>query len=366
MVARTFWLSFHAAYECRHAGACCSSGWAIPVERVRTAALDTLDVRGWLRPAAGAPDDVAGVLATGGDGQCVFYGGPRTPRCRAHEALGHAALPSACQHFPRECLIDARGVFVTLSHYCPTAAELLFTHTGRAEIVAGPPVVRDGPAEGFDARGALPPLLAPGILMDPDGYGAWEAHMVRTLAGHADASDPRAPEASIARLERDARTLSRWTPGRGALVDAVAAVGGENAPASGDIDWDEERRLFDAARASVPSSYAWPALPLPSDEGWARWAAAGWPEHGAVVGRYLAAHAFASWMAYQGNGVRSLIRRLRTALAVLRAEVVRTCAASDRKLVRSDLAHSIRQADLLLVHLADREFLAARLATPAA
>lgn len=366
MGAGAFWLSFHAAYACRHAGACCSSGWAIPVERAQVPALETLGVRGWLRPAAGAPADVAGVLATRHDGRCVFHGGPRIRRCRVHQTLGPGALPSACQHFPRECLIDARGVFVTLSHYCPTAVDLLFTHAGPAEIVAGPPVVGDGVAEGFDARDALPPLLAPGILMDLDGYAAWEAHMVRTLAGRADTAGPRTPEQSIARLERDARVLSRWRPGGESLVEAVAALGRRTTPASAGIDWNEERGLFDAARASVPPPYAWPALPVPIEDGWARWASAGWHEHAGVVGRYLAAHAFASWMAYQGNGVDSLVRRLRTALAVLRAETVRTCAGAGRQLVSSDLAHGMRQADLLLVHLVDRDVLAGRLAEPAA
>jgi Fe-S-cluster containining protein len=77
----------------------------------------------------GAPPLLARV-----NGRCVFLDDPEnagdapTPepgRCRIHAALGHEALPLACRQFPRVTVEDPRGVSVTLSHYCPTAAGLL-------------------------------------------------------------------------------------------------------------------------------------------------------------------------------------------------------------------------------------------------
>ena len=63
---RTLWLNFHAAYSCHHSGACCSSGWPIPVERDRVIPIRSLAARAdetWLIPVENAPEDVAGTLA---------------------------------------------------------------------------------------------------------------------------------------------------------------------------------------------------------------------------------------------------------------------------------------------------------------
>ncbi len=74
------------------------------------------------------------------------------------------------------CLIDARGVRVSLSHYCPTAAAMIFDDDGPVTIVDGPPAVpgRAVP-EGLDARAALPPRLTDRVLTDLEGLTAWEA-----------------------------------------------------------------------------------------------------------------------------------------------------------------------------------------------
>jgi hypothetical protein len=344
----------HVPYACRHAGACCSSGWAIPLEITRVQAIGGLRERDdWLIEAPDAPEEIAGVLALSAAGHCVFHG----PQCQIQHRLGHAALPSACQHFPRECLIDARGVFVTLSHYCPTAAELLFEHTGGVEIVAGPAAIANGAPDGLDARDALPPLLTPGILTDLDGYTAWEAHAVRLLAGAS--SGARSPEASLRLLDRDARTLAQWRPGRRSLSDAVKALAIEarEERAEREPDWDRERYLFDVARKSLPLSHEWPEYPSDAVGVWTANAKV-WSEHAVAINRFLAAHSFAAWMAYQGNGLLSLTRRLHLALAVLRAEAVRTCAGRDSLLTRARLKHAFRQTDLLLVHLADRSAIA--------
>jgi len=313
----TFWLSFHAPYGCRHSGVCCSSGWDIALERTRVpaiaAAIDqgslTVPTR-WLRQAHGAPEDVVGVLALSEGGRCVFH---RDPGCAIHSTIGHAATPAACQHFPRIALIDRRGVFVTLSHYCPTAASLLFDDSVSTAIVEGPSVLPGGELpEGLDAREALPPLHSPRKLTDWDSYTAWETWAVRVLTG----------------VERADQALDRLETSEQTGVDVVKALD----PAS----------LFDIARTAVPPPYTWPAFVAPSANGY---------EQEAVVGRYLAAHLFATWMAYQGNGLRSTLLYLRVVLAVLRCETARA----------GTLVDGIRQADLLLRHFADREMLAASL-----
>jgi hypothetical protein len=315
VAARTFWLSFHAPYACRHSGACCSSGWDIPIETWRVAAVSSAIASGrlkaavrWLRRAEDAPREFAGVLALN-DRDCVFHG---DSRCAIHTTLGAAAIPSACQHFPRIVLLDQRGVFVTLSHYCPTAASLLFEHTERVTIVEGPPALPGGDSpEGLDARDALPPLETPRLLMDWSHYDAWERHAVATL------TSGRSPEFALDLL----------SPSLPHVTDHM---------------------LREVARASLPAGYVWP----PFSEGPAK----EWRESADVVGRYLSAHVFASWMAYQGNGLVSTVLYLRVVLAVLKSEVAR-CRS---------LLEAIRQSDLLLRHLVDRQVLADRLARLAA
>jgi len=49
-----------------------------------------------------------------------------------------------------------------------------------------------GDYEGLDASAELPPLLHPQMLMDLEGYGAWERHVVAVFARAARRS-PRLP-----------------------------------------------------------------------------------------------------------------------------------------------------------------------------
>jgi hypothetical protein len=386
---KTFWLSMHRRYACRHSGACCSAGWPIPIEQQRAQAVlnaGTTAEDVWLVPHPEAPADIAGVLALR-DGHCIFHRGAPAPSaapsapavfapiapevpalehgCAIQSALGPAAMPSACEHFPRQVLLDARGVFVTLSHYCPTAASLLFECTGGIDIVEGPPAVGTGHPEGLDARDTLPPLLTPDVLMDLDGYTAWERHMVRCFAGRESIASGQRPEQALARLTRDAAILSRWRPGVGSLVAAIQSL--EQTPCddggSREPDWPLVERLFETARATSGPPHGWPAGFADADVHWRRFVSERWPLHAGVVNRFLAAHAFAAWVAYQGDGLLSMVRRLALVLAVLTVETARACGNAGVPLTVELLTSGVRQTDLLLVHLADRAEVARRLST---
>jgi hypothetical protein len=315
-LVKTYWLSMHVPYACRHSGVCCSSGWAIAIEPTRTAAVGMLRGDGsWLWPAPGAPPDIAGTIAVADTGHCVFH----RNGCEIQRVYGQEALPSACQHFPREVLIDGRGVSVTLSHYCPTAVDLLFDHVGPVEIVEGPPAIPAGNPEGLDARDVLPPRLTAGILMDLEGYSAWEAHMVRVLTE----DDGRTPEEALAILEIDLAALQQWRPGSQSLSEEIS-------------------------RLPVPSTAGSCRAPMvtTTGPGWGPGIAA------TVIRRYLVARAFASWMAYQAGGPAAVLNYLRVVLAVLREHQG-----------RRSLKESIRQTDLQVLHLTPRDELAARCRT---
>jgi hypothetical protein len=97
------------------------------------------------------------------------------------------------------------------------------------------------------------------------------------------------------------------------------------------------------------------------DEADERWVAPAGPSLALPVRLWLASKAFASWLALQGEGLRTTVLGLRVALGVLRAEAARGVAEAGRALDADLLKEAIRRADLLLVHLADPQALARRL-----
>jgi Fe-S-cluster containining protein len=317
---KSFWLNFHTGYACRDSGMCCSSGWPIPVERERVAAIEDaiardvipLRVVPWLTADPGAPDDVAGMLAMRENGHCVFFEAGR-PGCSIH-----AVKPAGCVHFPYVCLIDPRGVQVTLSHFCPTAAAMLFEHHDPIAIVEGPVPVA-GDVEGLDARESLPPTIA-----------------------QASAGEPNTVSARLMSFDE----LTQWEREQvsGARIDELQ---------DGDV------ALFEQARAAVPAPWSWPDAPGHLEDSWFSLVAPGWLKFDHALSRYAAAKIFASWSIYLGSGLEAAVHTARIASAVVRIEAARQCRMHGRPLDRELLTEAIRQSDLLLVHYADPSLLAA-------
>ena len=191
---RYFWLNFHLPYRCRHSGACCNAGWPIPIEPERAIFLG----HGTTLPQ----DD---------NGSCVFH----QDRCTVYEHR-----PMSCVHFPYVCVIDPRGVHITLSHYCPTAASLLFEHRGPIAIVEGPPPIPGLEIpEGLDARESLPPVRdgAPEVLMSWDEFSAWERAEIRSLGPLAGDSE----FAPVIERYLAAKVMASWHAYVGNGIDAM-------------------------------------------------------------------------------------------------------------------------------------------------
>lgn len=302
-------LSFHAGYRCRHSGVCCTSNWPIPVEADRLAAIQAAFASGRLRrtgdssaPAfvtsADAPSETPALLGTR-NGRCVFH---ESDRCAIHTALGHDALPLACRQFPRASVIDPRGVSVTLSHYCPTAAHLL-TRDGDVDsadpIVINPPSFpATGEYVGLDARTAWPPLLRSDLLMDWESWWEIERRAVALFLRNEDV------DASLATLRGAVREIAQWAPGDGTLMKRVAHAFETAAPVAA-LNPDS---LVADALARVPEPFQqqarWPSR-VATDELTAR--------------RFLAAHAFASWAIHTREGLSGWLKSLETARAFLTA-----------------------------------------------
>ena len=272
----------------------------------------------------------AGALVAVSHGACAFYERDDGGTCAIHRVLGHDALPLACRQFPRVSLRDPRGVSITLSHYCPTAASLLAA-PGAIEIVADSAAFpAAGEYVGLDATSSPPPLLRPGVLMDWESW--WDAER-RAVALFA--RDDRAPGHALGRLGTAVEHARRWRPSDGTLRSHVArafdhAAAVEPSGVLATRAWIDARRAL--AIDAVPSGVAG-ANPPPR----ARTDAATSPP---ALARFLASHAFANWTPHLGGDLRAWVRSIEVAYALATVS-------------------GVRDADLILRHLVDpREFAA--------
>jgi Fe-S-cluster containining protein len=337
-VTTTRVLSLHAAYGCRERGACCTAGWPIPIEAgalaraERAIAAGSIDVPAPARPAflrpTGAPAETPALLGTHHD-RCVFYTRTGTNRCSLHRALGHAALPLACRQFPRVSVTDPRGVSITLSHYCPTAADLLETAAPLRilEDALGFPV--DGEYVGLDVRDALPPALRPDMLMDWDSWWQWESEAVALIASQAD------PQEAMARLLVAVELARNWSPDgeplRARVKSAFETAQTTARPAA-------RTHSFDVVAASVLD-----AVPIDyRGQAEAALARRSSTTHAHAHVAFLGAHAFANWAAHLGDDLRTWWRSIEAAHVLISAGM------------------SVRDVDLLLRHFADPHALASQ------
>jgi len=359
-------LGFHADYRCRSTGACCSSGWEIPVAPPAEARLRAALASGALRVDAPGvplfrsrrelPDGARVVFGLDAHGRCAFLE-PGTRLCAVHRQVGVAALPPSCRQFPRIALLTPVGTFLTLSHYCPTAAGQLFREDDVPSIAADPSAFPAcEPWEGLDARQAWPPLLKPGVLLGWDGYVLWQEQAVGLLLRGG-----QTPEAAVAALRLRANRACEWTASKGTLLGWLERIPDQAQP-TGVLDFDAAAATWRGVAARVPDSLRFAAPPLgPGDEPALAWAEAHvrlvtpqWERFAWPVRRYLAAKLFASWAAMQADGLTAWSRAVETALAVLHVEATRQCIDTSTPLDAERLGQAFRRADLLLLHLARR------------
>jgi hypothetical protein len=365
-VTGVYALTIHADYRCQHSGVCCSSDWDVPVELPVFRGLAEMLSGNRLHVAGTAadgspplitgddlPEDAAAMLARTEDGRCVFFHG-ESHLCVVHRDHGERSLPATCRHFPRLAVRDGRGTFISLTHYCPTAAGLLFRDGVPLDIVASPAAFPPRDYEGLEVDGdAWPPLLHPRMLMDLEGYGAWERHMVRRCADL-----DRTPESVLATLERDARLLRGFIPDGRSIAEPIASLPVDFVDAPPHATLVSSMAMYAEVVDAIPDDLK----PAPDDDGledaYVRYVADAWQDWRAPLNRYLAAKAFANWTAYQGRGVLAIVRGLEAALALVRVGAARQCRDAQRPLDQPLLLEAIRGADFALNHLAVGEDLA--------
>jgi Fe-S-cluster containining protein len=346
-------LSFHSDYRCQNTGVCCSSGWEIAVEeevedRLRLAFARSSGhlpngpegFQPMQNPPAGCRSSLRII-----DSTCWFRDEPGRS-CSIHRDYGEDALPSACRHFPRVCVLEPDVVSVSLSHYCPTAAGLLFAGAPEFRLVTGPRAFpSDWPFEGLDARQAYPPFLRPGVLLGFDGLRAFEDGAVAALSGGPLAQ-------AVAVIEAATESSRSWSPDARPLRDLVADSFARPAGHT-----DDEPRAADprGVLLAALTEGTNPAAPLPDFQSRP-------PALSALVDlalrKYLASRLIAAWITFQGNDLRLVARYLRLCLdTVFLFESAR--APEESELTR--WKEAIRTADLWILHYCDPVLLARNL-----
>jgi Fe-S-cluster containining protein len=366
-VVAVYSLSIHADYRCRHSGACCTADWDVPVEVPLYRTLDEALSAGRVAPAGRLdgnsavlivedqlPHGAAAMVARTATGDCVFYH-RNSGLCVIHRDLGEPMLPATCRHFPRLAVRDGRGTFISLTHYCPTAAASLFRDDVEIEIIQDPPAFPDADYEGLVVTSDdWPPLLRPDCLADAQSYTAWERRMVARCA-----DESLSAESVIATLERDARIVRRVSPATSAaIVNAIERLptGRVSTPVPEALD--ASLAHYHEVLQAVPDEWRPEADTRGLAESYRSRVAVEWTGFDAPLRRYLAAKAFASWTAYQGGGFLTIVRGLEAALALVRVEAARRCRDANCPLNADLLREAFRQADFALNHLAAGDELA--------
>lgn len=109
-----------ARFTCASCGRCCSTTWAVTLDRAKVKALRKHD---WSHLGAGDPFMVND--GPGGefrlrmvDGRCVFLGDDKL--CRIHAEVGYDEKPESCKAFPLQFASSQGVTHARFSFYCPT------------------------------------------------------------------------------------------------------------------------------------------------------------------------------------------------------------------------------------------------------
>ena len=345
-------LSFHADYRCQNTGVCCSSGWDIAVEtrvqlqlsqRLRKRAGHLPNGPDGFVPLSDPPVGCLSAFRRDDAGVCWFRDNERRD-CAIHREFGEDLLASACRQFPRVAVLEPSQTSISLSHYCPTAAALLFRDSSDFAIVEAPAAFPSAwPFEGLDARGAYSPLLRPGVLLGFDGLRAFETSAVAVLSE----SDVRG---AVARIAAAVDQIRCWRPDLGPLPLWIQRAFDEAVPLAVHPVFDPRRVLAE----SIPPGAAKPQ-PLPTFSG----ANVDFDAKADLaLRRYLAARLVGGWVMFQADDLRTVAAYLRFCFdSVLLFESGRDRAEPELDRWRE----AIREADLWLLHHCDPERLVGNL-----
>ncbi len=278
-----------------------------------------------------------------------------------------------------------------MSLWCGSAANLVVS--GDAAFTTPASISTDlrVHVEGLDARDTWPPLLRPGVLAGVDGYHCWEERLRTDLLGPVTRGERRLGDALRAALRWTDR-LRTWRVADGAFPAFVQEL-----PVGGPSRQGEPPRDGGITQHGASAPLRAGALDLLLNDLMSRvptgWRAEAWPAGltgadtrsaptpvvlsrayvEATLARYLAVRLTGSWVAYQGQGLRSVLASLVSAAGLAALALARCSTPSGADGPgdsgagawgrlrtaggpgRADLVTALRAADWLLLHLLDRQ-----------
>jgi Fe-S-cluster containining protein len=345
-------LSFHSEYRCQNSGVCCASGWQIAVEAQVEASL-RLALAGARAPLPNGPegfqvmiDPPPGCRSSLRDvGGTCWFRDESERSCAIHREFGEQSLPSACRQFPRVCVLEPDAVSISLSHYCPTAAGLLFGTDADFKIVTQPKAFPAAwPFEGLDARHSYPPFLRPGVSLGFDGLRTFEERTVRTLS-----TLPLWRALSV--IDSAVGGLRAWNADAGPLPALISGTFDRAAEESEIVaPGTDPRPILQAALAEGTVAMRLPN-PRPTPMSLP-------PVADLALRKYVASRLIGAWVMFQADDIRTVLNYLRLCVDTV---LLFANAAEDRAFPAERWKEAIRNSDLWLLHYCDPERLALHL-----
>lgn len=387
-------LDFQTSFQCSNCGLCCASNLGIQVEQDiydtlcrciknrelqlpsdKEPAMDKLFIT--KKNPSGEP-----IIELGRNekGQCPFLESGDVYLCAIHLQVGSDALPAICRLYPRMCVLSPLGVYIGLSHSCPTAAALLFSGEETIAITQNPPTFPPSQKyEGLDARKHLPPLLRPNVLMTWEAYILWEQYIIEFIN-----RKEYTPEDALIVLCTTVEKLRSMNSGEYFDIQVMKEILQSDKNADAEQLKSQIKKIpsgiphtlryytqiinmFDGKHTAFKKIYEDFKLFYSANEkseilrnfanDYAAYIHPVWSEFERPIRRYITAQLFANYFAYQGNGLRTGIFFVIIAQACVRVHSTILCVCENTTLNKNILLEAIRLTDLLLLHLLPRNTL---------
>ena len=161
-------------------------------------------------------------------------------------------------------------------------------------------------------------------------------------------------QAALDRIAAATERVRAWHPGSDRLACHVAAAFDDEEDRSAPSLTHDElvNAVWQLAQGRVPSDIE----PLEAfEEQWDQRIGGAFYRYDSAMKNFVAARLFANWVAYQGQGLRSIVQWGRAAAALVRHHALRRALGSSRATEPDDFIEAIRMADLLLLHVIDTE-----------
>ena len=385
-------LTIHSNFQCESCGVCCATNWNIPVEKqvyetlhqhlkngnITVPGNKEIDIDNLLIKTANLPERAEANIGRDELGRCLFFDYDKGNLCSIQHDVGIDSQPWVCRIFPRLCVLQPQGIFITLSHFCPVATTFLFCENSNINIIKNDPTfIQSGIYAGHDARTHLPPLLRPNVLMTWETYDIWERYAVEFMS-----KEDYTPEEALIVLITTVEKIRNWNGQNPPLLDFLKEILEKDSQANPAELKSQIKQLpcgllkakqiytvllgylkgeinsFIPIKTSFQINYLFKNEPEAANnfiDDYNKYVYPCWAEFEHPIRKYLASKIFANFFAYQGNGLRTGLLAVVFALTSLRTHTTILCSQKKQQLNKDLLLEAFRYTDYLIHHSVSRE-----------